>query len=313
MFSFIKLRTIFKFIMKLLINLRLFSMKVLQKIAEVKQTINQLKENHTKIAFVPTMGALHQGHLELLKIAKNYSDFVVLSIYVNPTQFGKNEDFDKYPRNLQQDIDKIQQQNISIDLVFAPTNHDIYPFPESPILSFPFLSQKLCGISRPTHFDGVGLVVLKLLNIIQPDFLIMGQKDFQQTVIIQRLIDEFFLDTKLIIVPTVREKDGLALSSRNVYLNSEEREQALILFKTLTAIQNQLKTNMNVHEIQQILEGHRNFINLLNNVKLDYLEILDAKNLQPIALSIEKGMKIVVAIAVFVGKTRLIDNFVIEF
>ncbi len=289
-------------------------MKVLQKIADVKQIINHLKQNQTKIAFVPTMGALHQGHLELLKIARNYSDFVVLSIYVNPTQFGKNEDFDKYPRNLDQDISKIQHQNISIDLIFAPTNQDIYPFPESqtPILTFPFLSQKLCGISRPTHFDGVGLVVLKLLNIVQPDYLIMGQKDFQQTVIIQRLIDEFFLDTKLITVPTVREKDGLALSSRNIYLNNDERNQALILFRSLSEIKNHLRVGISDNEIQKILNLHKDLINQTPNLKVDYLEVLNAKDLQPVK-QIEKGMKIVIAIAVFVGKTRLIDNFVLEF
>lgn len=287
-------------------------MKVLQKISDVKQIINTLKQKNKNIAFVPTMGALHDGHLELLKIAKNYADFVVLSIYVNPTQFGKNEDFDKYPRNLEQDIYKIQENHIAVDLIFAPTNSEMYPFPESPNLSFPFLSQKLCGISRPTHFDGVSLIVLKLLNIVQPHYLIMGQKDFQQTVIIQRLIDEFFLDTQLITVPTVREKDGLALSSRNIYLNSEERNQAIILFQTLTAIKNQLKINMYADEIQKILIPYKETIEKNPYLKLDYLEVLNAKDLQPIN-SIEKGMKILIAIAVFVGKTRLIDNFVLEF
>ncbi|GIV44160.1 MAG: pantothenate synthetase [Bacteroidia bacterium] len=210
-------------------------MKVLGEIKEIRRFIKNIKQKNTKVAFVPTMGALHEGHLELLKTAKNYADFVVLSIYVNPTQFGKNEDFDKYPRNLEKDLLTIQNHNLSIDVVFAPSNQEMYPFSESPSLTFPSLSQKLCGISRPTHFDGVGLIVLKLLNIIQPDYLIMGQKDFQQTVIIQRLIDEFFFDIQLIVVPTVREKDGLALSSRNMYLSPQERQQALILYQTLNS------------------------------------------------------------------------------
>lgn len=287
-------------------------MKVLDKIAEAKQIIRSIKQKGVKVAFVPTMGAIHEGHLELLKTAKNYADFVVLSIYVNPTQFGKNEDFDKYPRNLEQDLLTIQSHNIPVDLVFAPSNQEMYPFPESPNLTFPFLSQKLCGISRPTHFDGVGLVVLKLLNIIQPDYLIMGQKDFQQTVIIQRLIDEFFLDAQLVVVPTVREKDGLALSSRNVYLSPKEREQALLLYQTLNAIKEQLRIGMHYNEVQEILNVHKASINSKPNVKLDYLEVLNTKDLQPL-VSIEEGMKILVSAAVFVGETRLIDNFVVEF
>lgn len=287
-------------------------MKVFNSIIETKQVIKNLKQKNARIAFVPTMGALHQGHLELLKVARQYADFVILSIYVNPTQFGKNEDFDKYPRNLEQDIQKIHENQITVDLLFVPDNQEMYPFPDIPQLTFPSLSKILCGISRPTHFDGVGLVVLKLLNIVQPNFLIMGQKDFQQTVIIQRLIDEFFIDTQLITVPTVREKDGLALSSRNTYLSTEERQQAIILFKTLSAIKNQLQLNMYADEMEQILSAHRNFINFHPNLKLDYLEVLNAQNLQPI-LCIEKGMKIVVAIAVLVGKTRLIDNLIIEF
>lgn len=288
-------------------------MKLFERIPEIKQEIKSLKQKGNKLSFVPTMGALHFGHLKLLEEASKYADQVVLSIYVNPTQFGKNEDFDRYPRDLAKDLKMIEDNEIKVDYVFAPTTHEMYPFSDIPQLAFPFLSQKLCGISRPTHFDGVGLVVLKLLNIVQPDYLIMGQKDFQQTVIIQRLIDEFFLDVQLITVPTVREKDGLALSSRNVYLNPQERVQALILYKTLKAIKEQLHLNMEIQEIEKILKAHREAIKLLPNVKLDYLEILNAKDLQPITSCIEKGMKIVIAIAAFVGKTRLIDNMVIEF
>ncbi len=286
-------------------------MKVLTRVYEVKQNIRPIKQKGIKIAFVPTMGALHQGHIELLKQARFYAHFVVLSIFVNPTQFGGNEDYDKYPRDLDNDILTIKKNNIPVDCVFAPSVQEMYPFLEIPQLTLPFLSQKLCGLSRPTHFDGVGLVVLKLLNIVQPDFLIMGQKDYQQTVIIQRLIDEFFIDTQLITIPTVRESDGLALSSRNIYLNAEERENALILYKTLNSIQKELKIGMNALQIQSLLKKYRETFAQNGFVKLDYLEILDAYNLVPIQ-EIQRGSKILIAIAAYIGKTRLIDNMVLE-
>jgi len=287
-------------------------MKVLEQISEVKKKIKQAKQIGQSIAFVPTMGALHDGHLELLRQAKQYASLVVLSIFVNPTQFGVNEDFDKYPRNLEKDLEIILSNDLKVDWIFAPSVSEMYPFNESPTLKFPFLSQKLCGNSRPTHFDGVGLIVLKLLNIVQPDFLIMGQKDFQQTVIIQRLIEEFFLDTQLIIVPTVRELNGLALSSRNQYLTPEQKNQALVLYNTLKNISQKLQLGMNSSEISYLLEQTRSELTNHHYFRLDYLEVLNARNLQPIKL-IQSGDKVLVAIAGYVGNTRLIDNFVLDF
>jgi pantoate--beta-alanine ligase len=287
-------------------------MEVLHQIQEIKSILKPMKLKEKTIAFVPTMGALHKGHLELLKQAQKYGNIVVLSIFVNPTQFGANEDFDKYPRNLEQDIQILQTENIHVDYLFVPSIEEMYPFSEKPELKFPFLSQKLCGISRPTHFDGVGLVVLKLLNIVQPDYLIMGQKDFQQTVIIQRLIQEFFLDTQLIVVPTVREKNGLALSSRNQYLTAEQKNQALILYNTLQFLSQHLYVGMTSNQIISLLQQTHSQLTEHPYFRLDYLEILNANTLQEIE-KIQAGDKILIAIAGYIGSTRLIDNFVIQF
>jgi pantoate--beta-alanine ligase len=261
-------------------------------------------ENHV-IGLVPTMGALHRGHLELIERAKQDCSPVIASIFVNPKQFGPNEDFSKYPRTFESDSEKLQQAGV--DALFAPEAAEIYPAGFSAYVNVEGLSERLEGRSRPGHFRGVATVVMKLLQIVQPNFAYFGRKDAQQSRIITQMARDLNLDTEIVVCPIVREPDGLALSSRNAYLNAEERKAATVLHRALEAARNELAAGVrDALQLQAVL--HR----VLGAEKLahvDYAEIVDAETFEPV---MRVGKPCYVVLAVFVGKTRLIDNLYLE-
>jgi pantoate--beta-alanine ligase len=261
-------------------------------------------ENHV-IGLVPTMGALHRGHLELIERAKQDCSPVIASIFVNPKQFGPNEDFSKYPRTFESDSEKLQQAGV--DALFAPEAAEIYPAGFSAYVNVEGLSERLEGRSRPGHFRGVATVVMKLLQIVQPNFAYFGRKDAQQSRIITQMARDLNLDTEIVVCPIVREPDGLALSSRNAYLNAEERKAATVLHRALEVARNELAAGVrDALQLQAVL--HR----VLGPEKLahvDYAEIVDAETFEPV---MRVGKPCYVVLAVFVGKTRLIDNLYLE-
>jgi len=206
-------------------------MKVLRTIEELRNELKELRLQRKEISFVPTMGYLHEGHLSLVRYAKQNSDFCVVSIFVNPTQFGPNEDFNRYPRDEQRDLNLLEKENC--DFVFIPSAQEMYGEDYQTYVKVRKYSEILEGEFRPTHFEGVTTVVIKLFNIVQPDFAVFGQKDAQQAFIIQKMVDDLNVPVRIDVLPIVRESDGLAMSSRNVYLNEEERKQALCLFNCI--------------------------------------------------------------------------------
>ncbi|MCB0279791.1 MAG: pantoate--beta-alanine ligase [Calditrichaeota bacterium] len=264
------------------------------------QTIALRERVHKKIALVPTMGYLHEGHLSLIRLAKQHADIVIISIFVNPSQFGPNEDLDKYPRDLENDLKLCEQ--INVDYVFNPEAKAVYPHPFLTQVSVTELKSMMCGISRQVHFDGVALIVNKLLNICQPHLAVFGLKDYQQFIIIQRMVNELNIPVKLIGAATVREADGLALSSRNKYLDSEQRKDALILYQSLQKAKLLIENNEKpISEIKTIISADFK----KTKARLDYFVIKDAITLQDIEIA---AGKLVIAIAAYIGKARLIDN-----
>ncbi|HVP36551.1 MAG TPA: pantoate--beta-alanine ligase [Terriglobales bacterium] len=282
--------------------------KLIQQISSVKkmqQFSLSLKRKGMKISFVPTMGALHKGHLSLVKKAKKLGDFVVVSIFVNPTQFGPKEDYKKYPRDLKKDKELLQQAGC--DLIFAPKVTDIYPEGYLTYVDVEKLSEKLEGASRPAHFKGVCTIVAKLFNIVQPDFAIFGQKDAQQAVMIKKMTEDLNFTVKIIVSPTIREKDGLACSSRNSYLNSEERNQATILYQSLKLGGKMIKAGEK--NPQKVVRKMKELINQRKLAKIDYITLTDIKGLEPVK---EIKGELLLSLAVKFGKTRLIDNLKIR-
>ncbi len=271
----------------------------INKISEMKEKIKELK--YKKIGFVPTMGYLHKGHLSLVDISKNLADITVVSIYVNPKQFLPGEDFERYPRDIERDRKLLV--DAGCDILFFPDNKEMYPEGYLTYVSVQKISRILCGASRPGHFDGVTTVVLKLFNIIQPHFAVFGEKDYQQLVIIKKMVEDLNLDIKIIPGKIVREPDGLAMSSRNVYLNEEERNQATCLYKSLILAQELLKNNVRRTEI--IINEIENFIKKFPLTKIDYVKIVDCDTLDEIT-EIENKARLLLAVKI--GSTRLIDN-----
>ncbi|UZA03133.1 pantoate--beta-alanine ligase [Moraxella bovis] len=280
-------------------------MKIFHHINDLQTALNKRRKDGKTIGFVPTMGNLHDGHLSLVNIVKAHADIVVVSIFVNPTQFGADEDFDSYPRTLDADCEKLQ--SVQADMVFAPSIDEMYPTypPHVQVLSGE-ISKMLCGKSRPTHFDGVGLVVGKLFNIVRPDVAVFGKKDYQQLAIIRRLNDELNFGIKIIGGEIVRNKDGLALSSRNDYLNDDELTTAPIIQKTLQKIKaDVIKSDINNYPtiIQKYYDELTNM-----GLNVDYLELYNDK-LEPVK---DTDKRLVVLTAVYVGKARLLDNIEID-
>lgn len=276
-------------------------MEVVKTVGELRSLRLKLREGRTVASLVPTMGALHAGHLSLVREAKKISDHVVVSIFVNPTQFGPGEDYQRYPRNLDEDLRVLKE--LGAGSVFVPDASEIYPQGFETFVTVGELSQKLCGLSRPVHFRGVATVVLKLLNIVEPRIAVFGQKDFQQCVLIRRMVKDLNLKAKIVVCPIVREDDGLAMSSRNQYLNSQERKAAPILYRCLESARQEVKQGEVRSE--RILRGVVNRIDAEPLAKLDYAEIVNEETLDP-DREVRKGS--LLALAAWIGKTRLIDN-----
>jgi pantoate--beta-alanine ligase len=280
-------------------------MRIIETISDMKLFVQQAKEHGLSIGLVPTMGSLHEGHLALMRQAKKNCDVVVVSIFVNPTQFGPNEDYAKYPRDLTGDSE--QAGKSGVEVIFHPQVQEMYPKGYNSFIEIDGITEKLCGLSRPGHFRGVATIVAKLLNIIQPDTAFFGQKDAQQVLVLQRMVSDLNMNVALEIVPIVREKDGLAMSSRNAFLTDEERKAALVLYRSLQLAQ-QLVTQgeVNVEKIrQQVITN----IQAEERAEIDYAEIHSYPLLENIDTIEQKAL---LALAVRIGNTRLIDNIILE-
>jgi len=281
-------------------------MEIIRTVSWMKQAARQAREENHVIGMVPTMGALHEGHLSLLRRAKSECSKVFVSIFVNPTQFGRNEDLSKYPRTFETDVAKLESSGV--DILFAPDAKEIYPQGFTTFVTVEGLSDRLEGRSRPGHFRGVATVVHKLFEIAQPQFAFFGRKDAQQARILQRMLQDLNSEVELVLCPIVREPDGLALSSRNAYLNLEERRTAAVLHCSLEAAR------------REIAAGARDALTLQNTVRkvlaeeklarVDYVEVVDAGSFEPVARI--GSLPAYVLLAAFIGKTRLIDNLLIE-
>ena len=280
-------------------------------IASLRDTLKPHRANQ-RIALVPTMGNLHDGHLSLVQLAKQHADIVVVSIFVNPTQFGVGEDLDSYPRTLDADTQKLA--NVGVDYIFAPSVDDMYPVlpPPTQVLAGA-ISSELCGQTRPTHFDGVGLVVSKLFNIVQPHVAVFGQKDYQQLAIIRQLVRDLSYDIEIIAAPIVRADDGLALSSRNQYLSEAERKIAPVLHQQVSQLAAKLSQGEHINksaandtaELQRLVSETINHINAAG-FTVDYLQVR-CQDLQPVTNLVEQT-QLVILIAAWLGKARLLDN-----
>jgi pantoate--beta-alanine ligase len=262
------------------------------------------------IALVPTMGALHPGHLALVEKAAQSADRVVVSIFVNPTQFGPSEDFGAYPRNLDEDLAKLAKQGLT-NVVFAPDVKQIYPYEDNfSWVEVAHMGDHLCGASREGHFRGVTTVVSRLFAVVRPNYAVFGLKDAQQFFILRRMTREMGFDTQLVGVETVRDEDGLALSSRNRYLTPHEREQATVLSRSV-ALARDLIEHQGERNALSIISSMESIIGEASEGRQDYVSIVDTQDLQPVA-SLEAGQTVLAAVAVYFGKARLIDNAIVE-
>lgn len=285
------------------------TMEVIHSIADLRSRIKDYRrKNDEPVGFVPTMGYLHEGHASLLRKARAQSGLVVLSIFVNPLQFGPGEDFERYPRNTERDLQIAEAAGA--DLVFMPSVSEMYPSPTRTTVSVTGLTSRLCGASRPGHFDGVATVVSKLFHIVQPDQAFFGLKDAQQVAVIERMVQDLNLDIEIVPCPILREADGLAMSSRNVYLSKEERMQALVLSQSLQ----KAKAYVDSHaifppqELESLVSQH---IMTTPLAVIDYVEVLAYPTLEPFENSHHTD-SIIIALAVKFGKTRLIDNLILQ-
>jgi pantoate--beta-alanine ligase len=284
---------------------RYHTVEIIRTIAWMKQVARQARAENRIIGLVPTMGALHAGHTSLIARAKQECSPLIASIFVNPKQFGPNEDFAKYPRTFESDSEKLKQAGV--DALFAPEPAEIYPKDFSTYVHVEGLSERLEGRSRPGHFRGVTTVVMKLLQIVQPSFAYFGRKDAQQARLIAQMARDLNLDTEVVVCPIVREPDGLALSSRNVYLNSEQREAATILYRALKAAKKELETG--ARDALQLQTSLKRKLDSERLAAADYAEIVDSETFEPV---VRVSRACYVVLAVFIGKTRLIDNMLVE-
>lgn len=277
-------------------------MKIISDIQEMKKISQGFKREGKKIAFVPTMGYLHEGHLALMREGRKLADVLVISIFVNPTQFGPHEDFERYPRDIERD--QRLAEEVGVDIIFYPSAEAMYPPGYRTYVEVTEWSSVLCGASRPTHFRGVCTVVLKLFNIVQPDVAIFGWKDAQQFLILRRMVEDLNLDIQMVGVETVREPDGLAMSSRNEYLNPSERKQATALYKSLCRAKEMVEQGE--RNCQKIIDEMKKIIETQPSAKIDYISVVSLDGLKPLS-EIQLGNTLI-ALAVFVGPARLIDN-----
>lgn len=282
-------------------------MEVFSDIEGIRTFVRQKKMEGKTIGFVPTMGSLHDGHLSLMQLATEKADEVVVSIYVNPEQFGPNEDFEKYPRELESDLQKCEE--LGVAAVFTPNDKMMYGYNQYLRIEVDELNTYMDGGSRPGFFEGILLVVNKLFNIVEPDIAVFGQKDIQQFMILQQMVTEFNHDVELVLGPIIRANDGLALSSRNRYLNEEQRQKAPALYRSLQYIQTQIEEGI---EAPALLLKHQQSELEAKGLEIDYLNVFAKKTLSP-AETLVKKKQYIIAGAVWVGETRLIDNILIEF
>lgn len=278
-------------------------MLVSDNISNIQKVLSKHKRANKTVGFVPTMGALHQGHLSLIKAAKEKCDIVVVSIYVNPTQFNNADDLSAYPRTLKEDIEKITP--FDVDVLFTPSDEIMYASKSSININFGDLENVMEGAFRPGHFSGVGIIVTKLFNIVNPDFAFFGQKDFQQLTIIRKMVNEFLFPIEIIAVPIEREPHGLAMSSRNERLSKEDRQEASIFYNTLNRVKELILNNNNVSSSTILKETESIFEK--STAKLEYLEIVSDTDLKPKS-SNYKAKDTVLCIAGYIGNVRLIDN-----
>jgi pantoate--beta-alanine ligase len=280
-------------------------MRVVTTVKSLRRLVAKLKNQKKTIGFVPTMGFLHEGHASLLRQSKKDNDITVLSVFVNPRQFGPKEDLKNYPRDIKKDEKLAKRENV--DIIFYPSVDEIYPTDYLTNVEVSVLSDRLCGTTRPGHFRGVATVVLKLVNMVQPDVMYLGQKDAQQAIIIRKMIEDLNVPLKVKVVPTVREADGLAMSSRNSYLTAEERRQAVVLNQSLEDAR------------REIFAGERNASEIITMIRrkieaqtsgiIDYVQCVSAKDL----VSVRKiAGEILIALAVKFGRARLIDNVIVN-
>jgi pantoate--beta-alanine ligase len=280
-------------------------MEVAKTIQEVRNLVSAARNEGRKIGLVPTMGALHIGHISLIEAAVKDCDFIVVSIFVNPTQFGPGEDFEKYPRPLQADLKVCREAGV--DVVFAPSSKQIYPTENITWVTVEKLTEPLCGRSRPVHFRGVTTVCAKLFNIVAPDVAYFGQKDAQQAIVIRRMVADLNMPLEIVICPTVREPNGLAVSSRNQYLTAQQKTDAANIYKSLQACRRLIETGTT--ETRQIIDEMQQILRQIPSGEIEYVSIVDAETLE----STEKiAGKVLAAIAVKVGPARLIDNILID-
>lgn len=280
-------------------------MKIITRVADMQHEVDRLRKQGKKIGFVPTMGYLHEGHLRLVHVAKSQCDIVVMSIFVNPTQFGPTEDFRDYPRDFNRDVELAETAGCHI--IFHPEIHEIYPENYLTYVEVEELGGVLCGASRPTHFRGVTTVVTKLFHIVKPHLAVFGQKDAQQAIVIKRMVKDLNFDIQIIVAPTFREKDGLAMSSRNTYLTPAQRRQAVVLYQSLQAAQQMIENGERngaaiKKEMRAIIEKQPDAI-------IDYIEIVETSHLTPLT---HLSGEVLIALAVKIGKPRLIDNMMIQ-
>lgn len=280
-------------------------MKTIENISRMFTFVKMMKKEGKSIGFVPTMGYLHDGHLSLVKAAKKHTDVVVMSIFVNPIQFGPSEDFEKYPKDLKRD--EQLARDAGVDVIFYPSLKDMYPEGYATYVTVETLTKNLCGLSRPGHFSGVATVVAKLFNIVRPDVAYFGQKDMQQALMIRKMVADLNMDIDVKIMPTVREKDGLAMSSRNQYLSETERSDAAILFQSLKVAELAIKSGE--RDAKKIIKSIEEAIKAKPAAKIDYVAIVNTKDLKEIKMV---SGEIMIALAVFFSNTRLIDNIVIN-
>jgi len=276
-------------------------MEIIETIGQMKRIIRNLQQEGKKIGFVPTMGYLHEGHLSLVRACRRENDIAVVSIFVNPIQFGPQEDFDRYPRDLSRDQALLEKEKV--DYLFYPSAQEMYPAGYRTYVEVTGLQDVLCGRSRPGHFRGVATVVLKLFNIVRPDVAYFGQKDAQQAVIIRRLVRDLNLDVEIRVMPIVRDGDGLALSSRNTYLSAEERKASLAIPRSLEVARRLMEEGE--RDASVIKARIEEIIKAEPLLRIDYIEIVDPEELQPIEKITDEAL---IALAVYCGETRLIDN-----
>jgi pantoate--beta-alanine ligase len=279
-------------------------MKTFKNIQDTARYIKKNRREGNSIGLVPTMGYLHQGHLSLVKKARQENKIVIMSIFVNPTQFGPNEDYKKYPRDIRRD--ERMAKEAGVDAVFYPTVKAMYPNGYKTYVQVEDITERLCGSSRPDHFKGVATVVTKLFNIVQPDSAYFGQKDAQQAVVIKRMARDLDMNLKIKVLPIVREPDGLAMSSRNVYLSEGQRRDALVLYESLNLAKRLIKDG--IRDADEVRLRMKRLISSKDSARIDYISISDIGSLNEVKVI---GKDTLIALGVWIGKTRLIDNIVI--